>query len=1135
MIKLCPIFRPRLKRLFHRRTPDAISFYVLHIMRFFILVGLVIRLVPIEPPILRVILIGYFLYAVLAAVASIRISDLYQVKPWIALHLIVDTTAFAAFYWYIGNAESDAFLLFFLPILLSTEQVRPRLRLVYFVVLSLVFFWLIATLPSPRHYLFIGKLVHIFVPRFIFLFLFLFLSSTRVDLLKQQRLRLTALDNELRALRELDIKINVWINDPNLIKLLSRELIAFFGVQGTYIRLQEGKWLRALPDNRDFTPFVEDIDLSISKDWDFVRKYELQQEHYVIDTKEDSYFQYLLEKSQFDGAASRILEEVKSYVCIPLTTGRESVGLLTVTSGIKNGFTEELINKIKEVSLRVSIAVKHSVQLQVERQEALEWRDGYRALTRIGNQDSLQKKLRELVNSVRTLLRVSSVAVFIPSKVEGEFVLAAANLNGKEVDQSISQKENGIIGRVVSTGQTEIENRCADSEMKLACFDDICTKIIAAPLFTKSAKEDLLGILCAFTDDPDHPDFSQEHDGNLLENFGFSVSLILAQTGELSRERQRQNAIMGLPRISIRELETDQDSPLTSFFLNVLYSLQRIVHFDSGSLQLLRNQDQYHTKFYEMYCEIVCATGFKNNDRILGMRFPMLEPQGGIPLNPNTYVIKNLKSLNIQNLRESEYAHIANVEGLEDIRALLAVPLVIGNNPLGMLALEREDIIRPFNSKDQKLVEDFAEEATLAIQEALNDERQGFYGAMIRQLYNASHMISGDFRLDENLQTIADQAYRLTLTGARTQGGFSHVILSIANYVKFVATHPIEKLDELEERSQRIIDLNAKVGRKGIIGRVVATGEDTLVNDLSEDTHYYQLFDSESVDGSQLSVPIKLGNRVIGVISVFHSERNRFTNQDKVDLGMLAIHAASIIRISHLLEARLGLRAMTMPIITQQHDIRQTKINIINSTNDLLESMHNVSGIAPGVELNRIHDRLTTILNEAKAIPEFDWTEGGMSTTSEQESVDVKDMIMSVLKTDFDTGHFPGLKIETDLHEGIRINCDPNWVRRALVNLISNAIFAMKSNSAEQGRKLHISSKKRNDGVEIEILGNGTKIPVDHLFDLYYGPVRQGERLSVGAFVASQIIDMYGGHVNVIHTTNNTTSVGVWLPMAGDS
>jgi len=506
----------------------------------------------------------------------------------------------------------------------------------------------------------------------------------------------------------------------------------------------------------------------------------------------------------------------------------------------------------------------------------------------------------------------------------------------------------------------------------------------------------------------------------------------------------------------------------------------------------------------------------------------MYDPQNDIPVNPNSYVIKNLKSLNIKDLRESKYAHIAMVDGLEDKCALLLVPLVIGNMPLGMLALERKNTIRPFDRKDQTLVEDFAEEATLAIQKALNDERREFFDAMIRQLYDASQMISAKSRLNENLQAIVDQAYRLTLTGARTEGGFSHIVLSVANYVKFVATYPAEKLEELEERSQRIIDLNENNGRIGIIGRVVETGKSALVNNLSEDPNYYQLFDSEKATGSQLSVPIRLGNRVFGVISVFHPEQNRFTDQDETDLHTLAIHAASIIRISHLLEARLGLRAMTMPIITQQHDIRQKKIIITERANEAIGYVNDLSRTHSGVKLRLLHNSIATILDEASAIPEFDWIEEGMRSTTEQENIDVKELILSITEP---LANFPGLTIEKDLQEGLLICCDPNWVGRALKILFNNAIFATKTNSPEQGRILRISSKRHKGGVEIEIFGNGTKIPIDHLFDLYYGPIRQKDRLSVGAFAASQIIDIYSGHVSVKHTTGNATAVGVWFPI----
>src|SRR3954469_4992820 len=63
--------------------------------------------------------------------------------------------------------------------------------------------------------------------------------------------------------------------------------------------------------------------------------------------------------------------------------------------------------------------------------------------------------------------------------------------------------------------------------------------------------------------------------------------------------------------------------------------------------------------------------------------------------------------------------------------------------------------------------------------------------------------------------------------------------------------------------------IRLKVGEQGMIGHVACTGLSRYAPDVSVDPHYIPC---EHNTKSELDIPLKIGNRVIGVFSVVHHE-----------------------------------------------------------------------------------------------------------------------------------------------------------------------------------------------------------------------------------------------------------------------
>ncbi|MGQ9817537.1 MAG: HD domain-containing phosphohydrolase [bacterium] len=90
--------------------------------------------------------------------------------------------------------------------------------------------------------------------------------------------------------------------------------------------------------------------------------------------------------------------------------------------------------------------------------------------------------------------------------------------------------------------------------------------------------------------------------------------------------------------------------------------------------------------------------------------------------------------------------------------------------------------------------------------------------------------------------------------------------------------------------------LRLKLGQ-GITGYVAQTGKTYISGDVSKN-HHYSIFDKKTK--SEIAVPLKLGDKVIGVINIESYKKDAFNKQDEELLCLIANQAAIAIQNSQL-------------------------------------------------------------------------------------------------------------------------------------------------------------------------------------------------------------------------------------------
>jgi PAS domain S-box-containing protein len=147
---------------------------------------------------------------------------------------------------------------------------------------------------------------------------------------------------------------------------------------------------------------------------------------------------------------------------------------------------------------------------------------------------------------------------------------------------------------------------------------------------------------------------------------------------------------------------------------------------------------------------------------------------------------------------------------------------------------------------------------------------------------SALHTYSRDLNLADSMKEI----YRLTLDAMQTVLGFEYAdfFMIDKNMLCIVDQRGYPKPFPLE--------LPLDGSKKGISIKAVKTGNSVLVQDVRKDIDFV-----EGLPGvlSELAVPIKIGQKILGVLNVESKELNAFDEKDQELLEILASHAATAI------------------------------------------------------------------------------------------------------------------------------------------------------------------------------------------------------------------------------------------------
>jgi len=234
--------------------------------------------------------------------------------------------------------------------------------------------------------------------------------------------------------------------------------------------------------------------------------------------------------------------------------------------------------------------------------------------------------------------------------------------------------------------------------------------------------------------------------------------------------------------------------------------------------------------------------------------------------------------------QEPRYIKVTDTE----TRSEFAIPIKVKEKITGVINVE-SDRLDAFDESDVAVLQSLAHQAAIAIENARLFKAEQRRAEQFRVISEVGRRITSILAADELLWEIA-RLLKETL-------GYYLVGIGLIEGDELIFKAGAGGVWE----TPRFQPPRLKVGREGITGWVAQSGEPLLVPDVSQEPRYYFLPEASEIR-SELAVPLKTKEAVIGVLHVQSDHLNAFDESDLAVLQSLAHQAAIAIENARLYE-----------------------------------------------------------------------------------------------------------------------------------------------------------------------------------------------------------------------------------------
>ena len=475
---------------------------------------------------------------------------------------------------------------------------------------------------------------------------------------------------------------------------------------------------------------------------------------------------------------------------------------------------------------------------------------------------------------------------------------------------------------------------------------------------------------------------------------------------------------------------------------------------------------------------------------------------------------------------------------VEKIRTVLSVPILKGDDLLGVVGIYTLEEVRPFTDKQIALVETFADQAAIAIDNVrLVDELRHRTDELSESLQQQTatadvlKLISrSTFDLKSVLNTLVESAARLCeadiATIARQKNQYYHVVASYGyppSYQEYVETVPLER------------------GRGSVFGRVLLERKPVQIVDVLADPEYaMRELQKRAGFRTVLGVPLLREGVPIGLLNVNRTRVRTFTDKQIelvtafADQAVIAIENVRLFdeiqdKSRQLEEAS---QHKSQFLANMSHELR-TPLNAILGYTELMadgaygEPSEKMLGILKRLEANGKH--LLGLINDVLDLSKI---EAGQLVL-ELSDYSVQDIAQTVRSTLEPLAADKKLAFKLELAPELPAgHGDGRRLTQVLINLVGNAI------KFTDAGEIAIKAEANNGAFYVSVRDTGPGISAADQTKLFQEFQQADNAITkkkggtgLGLAISKRIIEMHGGTIWVESQVGQGSTFAFTLPV----